>query len=282
MGASASCNISGVNAAGDTSWGHWIRVAAVPAVTYTFNGTAVADGLPAPAPLSVGPLPKFAAGPPPTGITWTPLTLSSTGGAGSTATAAGQGNSSVSLGIFTNGFGCDMYVNADARAAKGGGTATASSTGTDPWQLTVPHVPGRKSHVLLTVTPNFLLAPAARQHVGSAHSGFRLFGSFGEIALRLDGASRKPGFTATLNPEWLVYEAIHYPALGPYFQAPHHPLSMKALEALFVGQHHPLAPVWQWNQAAPSFTFVTEIPPSVTASLIEVGIDVDDHDADDD
>ncbi len=267
MGASASVSISGVTAASDTSWGWW-NLKGARAATYTFTGSAVADAVPAPPPLTAGPLAKFG-GPPTVAIVWPPLNLSSTGALGSTAVANMVGASNV--GWFF--YGCDMAVSAATSAAARGGTATASASGTDPWEVTYRHQPGQKSYVLLSLVPDFSLSPAR------GNAGFELFGSFGKISLSLNSLDNNPLAEATLEPGWLVYEGVQLPTVGHHLRAPQDVLGKQELENMFLRQHDPSAPLWIRTEPATTLTFVKEVPHSTTTEVVEAGLAVVDEDA---
>jgi len=278
MGSWVNCKISGASADSSTSWGHWIKQANATAMTYKFNGTAVADALAAAPPLSVPATPKFgvtATGL--TGITWTGLALSSTGPKGSTAFANTGGSSSVGL----LGWGCDMSASALTNAAAAGGAATASADGSDPWEVPIKHTRGQRSFVMITLTPDISLEPATGRPKNVGVSGVRLYGSFGKISLSLDGSTNKPKFKVTLEQGWKVYKDIQLPTIGTSFPEPKNPLSETDLEHLFLSQHDPAVPVWQWKHQPPAFTFVKEVPRSVSSEIIEASIGVDDSDADD-
>ncbi len=267
MGASASVAINGVTAAADTSWGWW-KTAGAKAVNYTFTGSAMADATPAPPPLSVGPTPKFGAGP--TAIVWPPLNLSIAGIKGSIAMANMVGSSNVGL-VF---YGCNMAVSATTSAAAGG-AASASASGTDPWNAAFHHHPLHPSYLVIALTPDFSLAPARGK------SGFRLFGSFGEIALLLSGFDNKPQADVKLLPGWLAYQDVRLPTIGQHLKAPQRLLGNHDLERLFLRQHDPIATLWQWNEPPPMLAFVKQVPRSVTMETVEIGIGVSDDDMDD-
>jgi hypothetical protein len=268
MGASATVSISGVAAASETSWAWW-GAAKAAAGTYTFTGSAVADAVAAPGPLVVGPAAKFGAAT--TAIVWTPLNLLVTGPKGSTATASMVGSSNVGIALY----GTNLAVSAATSAAAGGGAATASASAVDPWEATFHHRPGRKSYILIALTPDFSLAPA------SGSSGFRLFGSFGDIALSLDGRNNDPSATVKLAHGWHVYQSIQLPTVGSHLKPPTGLLRRHELEHLFLSQHDARATLWQWNQTAPMLAFVKEVPHSVATETIEIGAEVTDDDADD-
>lgn len=268
MGASASVSISGVSAAAGTDWAWWGTKKAKAGV-YTFTGSAVADAVPAPPPLTAGPAAKF--GPGTTAIVWPPLNLSTTGPKGSTAAASMVGSSNVGIAFY----GTNVAVSAATSAAAGGGTATASASAVDPWEVTFSHRRGHKSYILFALTPDFSLAPARGSSV------LRLFGSFGEITLSLDGRTNDPKATVTLGSGWHVYQHVRLPTVGDHLRPPSGLLRRHEFEYLFLSQHDASAPLWQWNQAAPTLAFVKEVPHSVSVATVEIGTEITDEDADD-
>jgi hypothetical protein len=205
----------------------------------------------------------------PTAIVFAPLAHSITGPRGSFAAANAAGSSNVGVAFF----GCDMAVTAISAAAPGGGAANAKSDATDPWDVTFQHRPGRKSYVLASVTPDFSLEPAR------GTSGMRLYGSFGEIALSLNGSTNKPKASVSLAPGWRVYTDVTMPRLAGYIRRPKRLLTKQRLERLFLRQHSKKTPFWLWTVPPPTLTFVKEVPSSVASERVEIGIGVEDADA---
>lgn len=269
MGASVQVVVNGVAAGTDTDWGWW-EVKGAAAATYTFQATTTADGVTAATPVGFAFLKKFG-GPPSTGIIWPPLTLSSTGPLGSTANATVSGSSSVGL-VF---YGCSMAGSA-AAAAAAGGSATATAVGYDPWEVTWEHRPGRKSYLLVSVTPDFWLAPER------GTSGFRLFGSFGEIALSLRGSDNEANVRVELNPGWRAYDDVRFPTVGQHIRTPERMFTSHELEELFLSQHEPTATLWLWKDPVPTLTFIKEVPASTASETVEINVEVNDDDAADD
>lgn len=267
MGASASASVTGVSSASDTSWGWW-GVAGAKAATYTFTGSAIADGVKAPPPTTIGPLAKFGAGAAGlTPIVFMPLSLAATGAKGSSAQADARGASNA--GVFF--YGANVAVSAIAGAAPGG-AASASADAKDPWDLKFQHRPGRKSYAVVPVTIDPTLAPAR------GASSFRVFGSFGEVGVAVGRGDKKARAGVALNPGWQVYKNAR-PPQGPIMRAPGKPLTKASLATLLAKQYDAKSGIWTWRQAPPTLTFVKEVPASVASERIEVGIGVSDEDA---
>ena len=274
MGASVNASVSGIDSAASTSFGYWFSATNATAITYTFTGAATADTVvAAPPPPLVSTGAKFATSPSGllVGAAWTPVSISVTGGLGSTAKADIVGSSYINFA----GYGCNMAASAIVNKANAPfAAATASADGTDPWELSYRHIPGQKTYALITLKPDFSLAPAE-----DGNSGCRLYGSFGEIALSLSGSNNSPNIQVRLEPEWKVYKDVQFPRVGFYFPAPQLLLGKPDIETLFLRQHDQSLPIWQWSEPAPTLTFVKEVPHSVTSEVFEASISAEDEDS---
>ena len=268
MGAGASIGISGVGTAADTGGDWWRNAAAVAGLTYTFNWGLIADAATAGGPLA--PAAKFTAGPPVAGYAWPANVNAVSGLLGSYASSMESGGSSFNKLGFPE---VDTNVSAVAAAAGAAGArAHALSVVLDEWEVSILQVGRLTNYLMATVTPQLRLAPSS-----TGRSTFKLFGSFGEIAIRLEGGSNAPSCDVRLEAGWQIH--VDLPGLSmPLMPRPTNAIDADGLKRLVLDQHDPAVPRWTWRRPPPALTLVKEVASGVGRASLQINVSAEDED----
>ena len=101
-----------------------------------------------------------------------------------------------------------------------GGTASATSKATDPWQVTYRATASSRIHNVLLVSVGFGGSMRPRRRGQTTHSALELRGSMGQIVLQLNGQTGKLSCGVRLSKGWRAYFNVKFPKNGDRTRVP--------------------------------------------------------------